>query len=205
METMDLGAVEWGVASTVLTGQSESGDHHVVCAFPDGVLVAVLDGLGHGDEAAAAATKAVRVLEAHAQEPIISLVRRCHEELRATRGVVMSVASFSISYGVMTWLGVGNVQGVLQHSGTQRLKAQEALLLRGGVVGIQLPSLEAAVVPVLPGDILIFATDGLRGDFAQGPLEANTLQKAADNILARFARGNDDALVLVAKFLGART
>jgi phosphoserine phosphatase RsbX len=204
METMNLGAVEWGVAGSVSPGQSQSGDHHVVCSFPDGVLVAVLDGLGHGDEAAAAATKAVRVLEDSAQEPIIALVRRCHEELRPTRGAVMSVASFAISYGLMTWMGVGNVQGVLRHSGTQKFKPQETLLLRAGIVGIQLPPLAAAVLPVLPGDILIFATDGVRGDFAQGPLEANTLQEAAENILQRFGKGNDDALVLVAKFLGNR-
>jgi phosphoserine phosphatase RsbX len=201
METMNLGAVEWGVAGSVSPGQSESGDRHLVCPFPDGVLVAVLDGLGHGNGAAAASTRAVRVLEESAQEPIIALVRRCHEELRATRGVVTSVASFNISYGLMTWLGVGNVQGVLRHS----VGSQEQLLLRAGVVGVQLPPLQAAILPVLPGDILIFATDGVRSDFAQAPLYIDTPQKAAENILSRFGKGNDDALVLVAKFLGNRT
>ena len=189
METVSLGALEWGVASSVLPGESQSGDHYVVCAFPDGVLVAVVDGLGHGDQAAAAAKKAVGVLEASAQEPLIALVRRCHEELTATRGL-------------MTWLGVGNVQGVLRHSGSQKPKPPEVLLLRAGVVGMFLPPLAAAVLPVLPGDILIFASDGIRGEFAQAPLEADTLQKAAENILSQFAKGNDDAVVLVAKFLG---
>ena len=204
METVSLGALEWGVASSVLPGESQSGDHYVVCAFPDGVLVAVVDGLGHGDQAAAAAKKAVGVLEASAQEPLIALVRRCHEELTATRGVVMSVASFSISYGLMTWLGVGNVQGVLRHSGSQKPKPAEVLLLRAGVVGMFLPPLAATVLPVLPGDILIFASDGIRGEFAQASLEADTLQKAAETILSQFAKGNDDAVVLVAKFLGDR-
>jgi hypothetical protein len=205
METMNLGAIEWGVAGSVSPGQSESGDRHLVCPFPDGVLVAALDGLGHGNGAATAATKAAQVIRERAQEPVIALIRRCHEELRATRGVVMSAASFNIAYGLMTWLGVGNVQGVLRHSGTQSLKPQETLLLRAGVVGIQLPPLAAAVLPVLPGDILIFATDGVRSDFAQAPLDINTPQKAAENILSRFGKGNDDALVLVAKFLGNRT
>jgi phosphoserine phosphatase RsbX len=204
METMNLGAVEWGVAVSAFPGQSESGDHHVVCSFPDGVLVAVFDGLGHGNGAATAATKAASMLEERAREPVIALVRRCHEELRATRGVVMSAASFNIAYGLMTWLGVGNVQGVLRHSGTQRPHSQEELLLRAGIVGVQLPPLQAAVLPVLPGDILIFATDGVRGDFAQAPLYFDTPQKAAENILSRFGKGNDDALVLVAKFLGNR-
>lgn len=205
METMKAGAIEWGIAGSVLPGQSQSGDHHIVCSFPDGVLLAVLDGLGHGDDAAAAATKAVRVLEQSAKLPITTLVQRCHEELKATRGVVMSVASFALPYGPMAWMGVGNVQGVLQRADTRALKSREMLLLRAGVVGIQLPPLTAAVLPVLPGDILMFATDGVREDFAQEPLKTNTLQEAAENILARFSKGNDDALVLVARFMGNHT
>ena len=45
------------------------------------------------------------VLKENVQEPIIALVRRCHEELRATRGVVMSAAAFNVEYGLMTWQG----------------------------------------------------------------------------------------------------
>src|SRR5438105_15576282 len=119
METVNLGSLEWGVASSVLPGESQSGDHYVVCAFPDGVLVAVVDGLRHGEQAAEAAMKAVDVLEASAQEPVIALVRRCHEKLMATRGVVRSVGSLSISYRLTTWLGVGNVQGTLRPSRRQ--------------------------------------------------------------------------------------
>jgi phosphoserine phosphatase RsbX len=117
----------------------------------------------------------------------------------------MSAASFNIAYGLMTWLGVGNVLGILRHPGTQRPHSQETLLLRAGVVGGLLPPLQAAVLPVLPGDVLIFATDGVRDDFAEAPLHLDTPQKAAEDILSRFAKGNDDALVLVAKFLGNRT
>jgi phosphoserine phosphatase RsbX len=204
METVKATGVEWGVAGSVLPGQSHSGDHYVVCSFPDGVLLAVLDGLGHGDEAAAAAIKAACVLEQGAKLPITRLVQRCHEELKASRGVVMSVASFTTSYGLLEWMGVGNVQGILRRSDTQCLKSPEMLLLRSGVVGIHLPSLAAAVLPVFPGDTLIFATDGVRGDFVDGPVNGN-LHEAAKAIVARFWKGNDDALVLIARFLGSCT
>lgn len=117
----------------------------------------------------------------------------------------MSVASFNIPYNQMTWMGVGNVQGILRHPGPQNFRSQEALLLRAGIVGIRLPALAAGVLPVYPGDLLIFATDGVRGDFAQDHLETNTPQQAAEDILRRFGRGDDDALVLVARFLGHRT
>jgi phosphoserine phosphatase RsbX len=205
METVKIEALDWSVAGSMLPGQFHSGDQHVVCSSRDGVLIAVLDGLGHGEEAAIAARKAVDVLEHSTELPVPGLVQRCHEELKTTRGVVMSVASFAISDGTMTWMGVGNVQGVFHRANSLTLNSQEMLLLRSGVVGVHLPSLAAESLPVFPGDIVIFATDGIRSDFAQAPLKANTLQEAARNILARFSKGNDDALVLVARFLGNHT
>jgi serine phosphatase RsbU (regulator of sigma subunit) len=35
------------------------------------------------------------------------------------------------------------------------------VLLRSGVVGYQLPTLRASTLPIAPGDLLIFATDGI--------------------------------------------
>src|SRR5438094_844454 len=85
METVSTGVIEWAVAELVLPGQTESGDRCLVTAPSEGGLVAVVDGLGHGAEAAGAAKAAVSSLERHAQEPIIQLIRRCHRSL-AGRG-----------------------------------------------------------------------------------------------------------------------
>jgi serine phosphatase RsbU (regulator of sigma subunit) len=202
METLASSAIVCGIASRALPGQTISGDLNVVQPFPDGVLVAVLDGVGHGEEAAIAATAAGAILEAHAAEPVKALVRTCHEALRATRGVTMSVASFNLSRGLVTWLGVGNVEGVLLRRGSTRAVAEVPLLLRAGVVGLQLPSLEVAVLPVSPGDTLIFATDGIHSDFDRGSVLDRAPQKAAEKILARHGKTTDDALVLVARYVG---
>jgi phosphoserine phosphatase RsbX len=201
METLVSSAIEWGVASRALPGQPASGDLNVVKSFSDGVLVAALDGLGHGEEAATAAAVAATTLEMHAGEPVMTLVQRCHEALRATRGVTMSVASFNVSRGLVTWLGVGNVEGVLLRRSFTRAVAEVPLLLRAGVVGFHLPSLDVEVVPVSAGDTLIFATDGIHSDFARGLARNYPPQKAAEKILERHAKATDDALVLVARYL----
>jgi negative regulator of sigma-B (phosphoserine phosphatase) len=204
METLASSVLECGVASRALPGQSSSGDLQVVKLFPSGVLIAALDGIGHGDEAAAAAMIARSILEAHAHEPVIPLIERCHEALRSTRGVAMSIASFDLPHGLITWLGVGNVQGVLLRRGVASAVAEESLLLRGGVVGAQLPSLQAAVLPVFTGDTLIFATDGIGVDFTRGLARNNPPEKAAESILAQYGKTTDDALVLVARYLRDR-
>jgi len=193
-------AIEWGYASRARPGQATSGDLPVVKAFPGGVLIAALDGIGHGDEAAAAARAAGAILAAHAADPITALFQRCHEALRATRGVVMSVASLDVSRGLIKWLGVGNVEGVLLRKRSVNA-AEESLLLRAGVVGLRLPSLSIDTVPVFEGDTLILATDGIQSSFARGLAESQGPSRAAESILAKHGKTNDDALVLVVRFL----
>jgi hypothetical protein len=203
METVSAGLIEWAVAELVLPGQTESGDRSLVTPTPDGWLVAVVDGLGHGGEAAEAAKAAVRSLERHAHEPIVTLIRTCHRALAGTRGVVMSVAAFDARAETVTWVGVGNVEGVLLRAQSTTTLGRESLLLRGGVVGVHLPALAAAIVPVTRGDELILATDGVQGDFAVRPLDGGDApQQLADHILERWGTRTDDALVLVARYLG---
>src|SRR5882762_163907 len=107
--------IEWGVATLALPGEAQSGDLHLVQPAGTGVLVAVVDGLGHGVEAATAAQAAVAALERHASESPVALIERCHRALHGTRGAVMSVAVLGRSDASMTWVGVGNVEGLLVH------------------------------------------------------------------------------------------
>jgi hypothetical protein len=194
--------VEYGVAKFALPGQGESGDQHLVCCNHNGILVAAIDGIGHGEEAANASRAAAAFLRNSADEPIISLVERCHERLRATRGVVLSLASIDPGKRMMTWLGVGNVQGVLVRADAKKRNEQESLLLRAGVVGSQLPALQATVLPIVQGDTLFFATDGVRSDFSVTLSARENPQRSADRILEHYGIGNDDALVLVARLTG---
>jgi hypothetical protein len=185
-----------------MPGEVVSGDVPLVQPFPHGALVAALDGLGHGADAAAAAQIAAATLQAHAHESVLPLVRRCHAAMRDTRGVVLTLASFNALDGTMTWVGVGNVEGVLLHADDATGLTKDYVLLHGGVVGLQLPPLRGFVIAVSPGDTLVLATDGIRPGFAEGLPIADPPQQLADRILARDFRGTDDALVVVARYRG---
>jgi serine phosphatase RsbU (regulator of sigma subunit) len=195
-------SIEWAVAELAQPGQSESGDRYLVLSTGDGGLVAVVDGLGHGAEAASAAKVAVRALERGAHRPVVQLFRDCHDRLMGTRGAVISAAAFTARDETMTWLGVGNVEGRLLRAPTSAGARIESLLLRGGVVGAHLPPLASEVVPIRWGDTLILATDGVRSDFLHAPLPHREPQALADYILARWGTQTDDALVLVVRYLG---
>jgi len=204
-------SVEWGVAGRMLSGQTDSGDLAVIQPFgngdgaaePGGVLLAGIDGLGHGEEAAEAARTAGFILMEHAHESVISLVRRCHARLGKTRGVVMSVASLDTRAETLTWIGVGNVDGALLHRESAERMRRESIMLRGGVVGFELPPLRAAVLPVVSGDVLILTTDGVCAGFVEDRCLTEPAQSVAERILAQYGKDSDDALVLVARYLGS--
>src|SRR5437667_15617 len=127
--------IDWGVATRALAGETESGDLHLVKRVGRGTLVAAVDGLGHGAEAAAAARAAVAALDQYAEESLLPLVRRCHDALAGSRGVVMSLAYVAGVQPSLTWLGVGNVEGVVLHAAPNKRPARASLVTRGGIVG----------------------------------------------------------------------
>ncbi|MBI3942799.1 MAG: SpoIIE family protein phosphatase [Chloroflexi bacterium] len=202
---------EWSVATRPLAGETVSGDHYLVKHVPQGLLVAVADGLGHGTEAAAAAAIAIGTLETSVDESLVLLVKQCHEALLGTRGVVLSLASINAVEDRLTWLGVGNVESVLLRAaalspagkgiGVQPPRsACEHLLLRSGVVGYELPSLHISQVSIRLGDMLILATDGIRASFAKALNPYDAPPQILDNLFSLYYRGTDDALALAIRY-----
>jgi serine phosphatase RsbU (regulator of sigma subunit) len=158
-----------------------------------------MDGLGKDIEAAAAARTAVGVLRKYGAGSIVSLIKRCHRSLMMTRGAVMTLAAVDLRAN-LHWLGIGNVEAVLVRADAAAVPAVERLRLQGGVVGYQLPILAERKRTLQPGDILALATDGIQGDFVGELRREENPQRMAERILERHFKGNDDALILVARY-----
>ena len=195
-------AIDWSVAGRPMTGQTVSGDLHVVKPFKGGFLLALIDGVGHGGEAHAAAKTAADVLKKNPGESVISLVKCCHHALAETRGVVMTLASVDVPGKTVTWMGVGNVEAWLFRAEADVSHPREHILLRAGLVGLQLPAAQATLIPLLPGDLMVFATDGIEPGFEVGVDPTEPSKQIAHGILDRHFKGTDDALVLVVRYTG---
>jgi negative regulator of sigma-B (phosphoserine phosphatase) len=195
--------IEWAARGRPFAGETESGDIHVAEPFAGGALVGLIDGLGHGDQAAAAARAAVEVLERDPMKPALSLMEACHAALRRTRGAVISLASIDARRGEMTWLGVGNVEAVHYRAGARGLAARDRIVTRSGVVGYQIPPLRPATTPIAPTDVLVFASDGLRHEFAQESPLGSAVDAYAAHLVEAYGKSSDDVLVLVVRYLGA--
>jgi hypothetical protein len=196
--------IESAVCSRPISGETVSGDLHVVEHFNGGALVGVIDGLGHGPDAAHASRVAAAVLGRDPMRPVQDLVQICHDALRSTRGGVLSIASIDAARDQLSWIGVGNVEATLLRLDAGESRVRDHLVPRNGVVGYQLPSLRVATTAIARGDILIFASDGLRHGFAQESFHGDTLDTHAADLLQRYGKTSDDALVLIVRYLGIR-
>lgn len=194
-------SVAWACAGAPLLGQTVSGDRAVVAEADGIVLVAVIDGLGHGPDAARAAIVAAGVLEAAPELPLVELVATCHDRLRHTRGVVLSVASFSLARAALTWLGVGNIEGCLVRAHATPEAPDRALVPHAGTLGYVLPTLRPRTLDLADGDTLVFASDGIHGGFMREIVATRSPPDIADAIIAGYAKTSDDSCVLVARYL----
>jgi phosphoserine phosphatase RsbX len=198
-------AVEWGVATRCRRGEATSGDLGVVTLLPDGALVAGIDGLGHGREAARAARQAAEVVRQSQTQDLVLLVERCHAAMRGTRGAAISLAFVSASESAMTWLGVGNVEGRVLSGDRSVSRPKGSLALGRGVPGHELPAVRPARLEVRPGDVLVLATDGIQSTFADSLDISGSTQTISERILANHWKRPDDALVVAVRYLGARS
>ena len=196
-------AIDWDVSVRPMAKGAVSGDVHVLKECEEGVLLAALDGAGHGEPAREAATAAARLLEAHAGEPAVTLMARCHEALTLTRGAAMTLVCFRTRENRIDWLGVGNVEGRLIRAHPEAAERSEAIVLQGGLLGYRLPLLRPASLAISPRDVVVLATDGIHADFAEDVNVWHTPARIATDIMDQRWKGNDDALLVVARYLGA--
>jgi len=196
-----LGAMEWSAASEPIREGEPSGDAWLVRARGDGVLIAVLDALGHGAPAKEVADLTIATLMSDLEAPLPRLLQRCHSQLRERRGVAMGLLEYRPSESRIEWLAVGNIQAVLARIGGETRVTTQSLLHRRGVLGRTLPPGAPQVLTVQDRDVLVLATDGLRPTFAEDVTPLAPPESLAQRLLLRHRR-HDDALALVVRFNG---
>jgi negative regulator of sigma-B (phosphoserine phosphatase) len=191
-------SLDCGLAGEAHAGETRSGDLAVLVPTAAGALACVIDGLGHGPEAADAAETCADVVREHAEVDARELLQRCHEALLQTRGVVMTVAWFDLERSELSWAGVGNVDARLVRSGPQL--REEVALVFGGVLGYRMPRVRPATMPLGRGDLLVMITDGIDAAISPALAGGGSAQALASRILDIHGKGSDDALAMVIRY-----
>jgi len=193
---------EWAVAEAPHPGEEVSGDAAVVVDLGASRLLAVIDGLGHGEAASIAAGEAVRTVEANSTEPLDDLLLLCHEALQSTRGAAMTLALVDTESASMEWVGVGNVEAHLVRGGPSGLMPIHGPVLSGGIVGFNLPRVAVRQVELRHGDFIVIATDGISPAFDHNLRLGLDVATLAVQVVDSCSKGTDDSLVLVSRYWG---
>jgi negative regulator of sigma-B (phosphoserine phosphatase) len=191
-------ALDRGTAGVPFEGESRSGDLAVFVPTATGALICLIDGLGHGPEAADAAQACSEIVRTHADAGAQELLQACHEALVDTRGVVMTAAWFDLAAETLSWAGVGNVDARLVRSGPEL--REEVALVFGGVLGYRMPRVRPATMRLERGDLLVMITDGIEGAISPALAGGGAAQTLAERILEQHGKGTDDALVVVVRY-----
>jgi phosphoserine phosphatase RsbX len=194
--------LERGMAGLAHEGEGRSGDLAVFAPSERGGLVAVIDGLGHGDAAADASELAAEILIEHTDFPPQQLLELCHDKLRSTRGAVMTLAWFDLEARTMAWTGVGNVEARFVRAAAGFGARHDSPVVLGGVVGFNLPQVRMSTVALEPGDAVAMATDGVAADYSVSLEPGVPAQQLAERVLEKHGKGTDDALAVVVRYLG---
>ena len=206
--TSGAGPWRWGGVNWPLGGAGPSGDAWALAACDEVVAAVVVDGLGHGPEAADAAHTAIAVLQrrsaavvgnGRAAEPVVAeLVSTVHDAMRGTRGGVLGACRIDASAREAVFAGVGNVTGLLHSDG-----AGTHLVSHPGTLGVTLgsaPRVRTAGYPWSERAVLVLASDGI--DTRWSPDERPGLLRRHPAVVAAVlhrdhARGRDDATILI--------
>lgn len=180
-----------------------SGDAAAVAGDGSHLAALVVDGIGHGPEAARAAAAAVSAFDGElakfggAALDITRFVLSAHQQMRSTRGAVLAVCTIDAAAGDVAFAAVGNVNAQLVMRGRR-----EHLVGRDGTLGTDAPRPRVVLNRAHwgPGATLLLATDGLRSDW--GPTAYPGLIGHDPAVVAAvlerdYARQSDDATVLV--------
>ena len=186
-----------GACTRSRNGETVNGDAYFVHSRGPRTLVGVIDGIGHGPAAHAAAQAALDFLRGRADGPLPALFTGVARRCRTTRGVVMALARVDESRRRLRFASVGNIEGRTEPGGPSR-----RFVVRRGILGGRAPAPVVSEHPWSATGVLVLHSDGLSSRWRWEKF-AGLWGRPADDIarglLRELADGTDDATVVVVR------
>jgi hypothetical protein len=89
-------------------GEKVSGDAAVIDRIDNMVFLAMIDVLGHGQEAHDLANRIVQFLQNTRKHDVVSVLLQLHKEIKGSRGAVAGFGILDLETGDLRYAGVGN-------------------------------------------------------------------------------------------------
>jgi anti-sigma regulatory factor (Ser/Thr protein kinase) len=183
-----------GVISQQKSGESVCGDGWTVVQGRGRIVVFVVDGLGHGPDAAAAARAGIESAEKNAHRAAPDIIDAVHNAMRPTRGGAGAVALLQPESELCVFCGIGNISASIRGGGTTR-----SMVSHNGTLGHQVRKIQEFQYPFPKGSLLVMHSDGVATHWDLGSYPGIETRHPAFVAAALFrdhSRGRDDLTVL---------
>lgn len=191
--------VDLGMCFKALLGSKEEcGDIAVVKKYEDQCFIALIDVLGHGQEARKVALLSKKYLENNCKEDLVDIMNGFHCHLKGTRGAVAAICHLNVFTGELIYVGVGNIS--TRVFGIKNMR----FIPKDGIIGYIMTNPKKHIIKLYPGDTVLIHSDGIKEHFdifqCPGLLRKNA-KSIAQEIMQRFGKENDDISCVVLKYL----
>ena len=105
--------LELGAVCLPRRGEQVTGDAWAAANADGGSMLLVADGLGHGPDAAAAASEAVRIFRQRRYASPGEFIADAHAALKSTRGAALAAALLDRERREIRYAGIGNIGGTI--------------------------------------------------------------------------------------------
>ncbi|WP_093397864.1 ATP-binding SpoIIE family protein phosphatase [Halopseudomonas xinjiangensis] len=187
--------LRFGVSQHAQRHETACGDGWHLAVDAQRICVLVVDGLGHGEDAAKAALAGTTAFAEHPFDPPETLIADMHRSMQGTRGGAAAIAQFDARDGNVKFAGIGNIGARLASPTGSRGMASHP-----GIVGVQFRKVHTFTQTVAGGQLMLLFSDGLqsRWDLQDYPGLVSQHPAVVAAVLHRdFCRGRDDATILV--------
>jgi len=188
---------ETGIVMAPYPGELVCGDGWSLRRQPDSADLLLVDGLGHGAQAAVAAETAVRTFCESGVHDCVREMELVHLALGPTRGAAAALARIDMRASLVRFVGVGNIVATMIAGGVAK-----RLVSHNGTAGHLAPRIREFTYPFVGTPLVILHSDGLgaRWDLASYPGLAESPPSIIAGVLFRdFRRDRDDAAVLAVR------
>lgn len=188
-------------------GGPVSGDVAVVETHGERLRLAVLDGLGHGEEAHRAAAAGVASMARLDDGSVEQALERAHQAMAQTRGAAATVVEVDFASALVRASGVGNVRAVVQDERGRHWSAAtvDGILGFGRAGGGGQIRLRVEETSWPPESVIALFSDGVSSRLelpATAAMVRGDPVRVALGLFAQHAQLNDDATLVLATRAG---
>lgn len=178
--------------------EAVSGDLTVLRPVDAGLLFGIIDVSGHGHEAYLLAQRLGQAVMEATSVDLEQMLRLLHEMAIGTRGAAVGLAFIDCAICRLVFAGIGNVHirvlGVRPWRGVSR----------DGIVGGRMPGILMQTVELVPGDVVMIASDGVSESAKTSVLVRGSPLSAGQivqEVMLQAGKMTDDASCVVVKCL----